>query len=110
MSEHIVPVRVYLLVFAALAALTITTYYAATIDMEKMFNTHFPLNSAVALTIAVTKAVLVILFFMHVKYSGRLTKMVVVAGFFWLGIMLTITMSDYLFRALGSPINVGVPK
>jgi cytochrome c oxidase subunit IV len=58
----------------------------------------------------VTKAVLVILFFMHVKYSTRLTKVVVVAGFFWLGIMLTITMSDYLFRALGSPIGVGGPK
>jgi cytochrome c oxidase subunit 4 len=78
--------------------------------MEAMFHTTFPLNSLVALTIAVTKAVLVILFFMHVKYSTRLTKVVVVAGFFWLGIMLTITMSDYLFRALGSPIGVGGPK
>ena len=89
---------------------TITTYFAARVDMEAMFHTTFPLNSLVALTIAVTKAVLVILFFMHVKYSTRLTKVVVVAGFFWLGIMLTITMSDYLFRALGSPIGVGGPK
>ena len=89
---------------------TITTYFAAQFDMEKEFQTNFPLNSLVALTIAVTKAVLVILFFMHVKYSTRLTKVVVVAGFFWLGIMLTITMSDYLFRALGSPIGVGGPK
>lgn len=110
MSEHVVPVRIYLLVFAALTVLTITTYYAATVDMEAMFHTTFPLNSLVALTIAVTKAVLVILFFMHVKYSSRMTKVVVVAGFFWLGIMLTITMSDYLFRALGSPIGVGGPK
>jgi|1185.fasta_scaffold563309_2 cytochrome c oxidase subunit 4 len=110
MSEHVVPVRVYLLVFAALMIGTITTYYAAMIDMEKAFHTNFPLNSLVALAIAVTKAVLVILFFMHVKYSTRLTKVVVVAGFFWLGIMLTITMSDYLFRALGSPVGVGGPK
>jgi len=110
MSEHVVPVRIYLLVFAALIVGTLTTYYAATIDMEAMFKTSFPLNSLVALTIAVTKAVLVILFFMHVKYSTRLTKVVVVAGFFWLGIMLTITMSDYLFRALGSPVGVGGPK
>ncbi len=110
MSEHVVPVRIYLLVFAALIVGTLTTYYAATIDMEAKFNTHFPLNSLVALTIAVTKAVLVILFFMHVKYSGRLTKVVVIAGFFWLGIMLTITMSDYLFRAFGSPVGIGGPK
>ena len=110
MSEHVVPVRVYLLVFAALMVGTITTYFAAQVDMEAMFHTTFPLNSLVALTIAVTKAVLVILFFMHVKYSTRMTKVVVVAGFFWLGIMLTITMSDYLFRALGSPIAVGGPK
>jgi cytochrome c oxidase subunit IV len=107
MSEHVVPVRVYLLVFAALIVGTLTTYYAATIDMEKDFHTTFPLNSLVALTIAVTKAVLVILFFMHVKYSGRLTKVVVIAGFFWLGIMLTITMSDYLFRSLGGLTGVG---
>jgi len=107
MSGHVVPVRIYLLVFAALTVLTITTYYAATIDMETALNTHFPLNSLVALTIAVTKAVLVILFFMHVKYSSRMTKVVVIAGFFWLGIMLTITMSDYLFRSVGSLTGPG---
>jgi cytochrome c oxidase subunit IV len=107
MSEHIVPVRTYLLVFAALCMLTITTYFAATIDMEKAFSTHFPLNSLVALTIAVTKAVLVILFFMHVKYSSRMTRVVVIAGFFWLGIMLTITMSDYFFRSVGSLTGPG---
>jgi cytochrome c oxidase subunit IV len=107
MSGHVVPVRIYLLVFAALTVLTITTYYAATIDMETALHTHFPLNSLVALTIAVTKAVLVILFFMHVKYSSRMTKVVVIAGFFWLGIMLTITMSDYFFRSVGSLTGPG---
>jgi len=107
MSEHVVPVRIYLLVFAALTVLTITTYFAATIDMETALGTHLPLNSLVALTIAVTKAVLVILFFMHVKYSSRMTKVVVIAGFFWLGIMLTITMSDYFFRGLGGLTGPG---
>jgi cytochrome c oxidase subunit IV len=106
MSEHIVPVRTYLLVFAALCALTITTYFAATIDMEKGEHS-FPFNSLVALAIAVTKAVLVILFFMHVKYSSRMTRVVVIAGFFWLGIMLTITMSDYFFRSVGSLTGPG---
>ncbi len=68
--------------------------------METKFGTHFPLNSLVRrCTIAVTKAVLVILFFMHVKYGSRMTKVVVIAGFFWLGIMLTITMSDYFSAA-----------
>jgi cytochrome c oxidase subunit IV len=107
MSGHVVPVRSDLRVCAALAVLTITTYYAATIDMETALHTHFPLNSLVALTIAVTKAVLVILFFMHVKYSSRMTKVVVIAGFFWLGIMLTITMSDYFFRSVGSLTGPG---
>jgi len=107
MSEHVVPVRTYLLVFAALFILTITTYYAATIDMETALHTHFPLNSLVALAIAVTKAVLVILFFMHVKYSTRLTRVVVIAGFFWLGIMLSITMSDYFFRSFSDLTGIG---
>jgi len=57
------------------------------------------LNTIVALTIAVTKATLVVLFFMHVRYSTRLTWVVVVASIFWLGILLALTFSDYLTRA-----------
>jgi cytochrome c oxidase subunit 4 len=55
-------------------------------------------NPVVALTIAVIKAVLVILFFMHVFYSNKLTKLTVAAGFFWLLIMITMSLSDYLTR------------
>ena len=58
-----------------------------------------PLNIVVALTIAVFKATLVVLFFMHVKYSTRLTWAVVLGSVFWLGILLVLTFSDYLTRA-----------
>ena len=58
-----------------------------------------PLNTVAALAIAVFKATLVVLFFMHVKYSTRLTWAVVVGSVFWLGILLVLTMSDYLTRA-----------
>ena len=57
-----------------------------------------PLNTVVALTIAVFKATLVVLFFMHVKYSTRLTWVVVVGSVFWLGILLALTIGDYLTR------------
>lgn len=56
-------------------------------------------NPVVALTIAVIKATLVILFFMHVFYSSKLTKITISAGFFWLMIMITMSLSDYLTRA-----------
>ena len=59
-----------------------------------------PLNIVAALTIAVTKMLLVILFFMHVRYSTRLTWLFVAAGFIWLLIMIDLTLSDYLTRAL----------
>jgi cytochrome c oxidase subunit 4 len=57
-----------------------------------------PFNDIVALAVAVTKALLVILFFMHVKDSSRLTRLTVVAGFFWLTILIGITLTDYLSR------------
>lgn len=57
-----------------------------------------PLNTIVALSIAVTKAALVILYFMHVRYSPSLTKLVVASSFLWLAILLSITMSDYISR------------
>ena len=57
-----------------------------------------PLNTVAALAIAVFKAALVVLFFMHVKYSTRLTWAVVIGSVFWLGILLALTFSDYLTR------------
>jgi cytochrome c oxidase subunit IV len=91
MSVHVAPLRNYLLVFAALMVLTAITVAAAFM--------HFgPFNNVVAMAIAVTKATLVVLFFMHVKYSTRLTKLIVVAGFFWLGLMFLFTLADYMSR------------
>ena len=92
MSEHIVPTRVYYSIFAILMLCTLATVLIAFVDLG-------PLNTVAALTIAVFKAVLVILYFMHVKYSTRLTWAVVVGSVFWLGILLVLTMSDYLTRA-----------
>jgi cytochrome c oxidase subunit 4 len=92
MSEHIVPTRIYYGIFAVLMVCTAITVGVAFVDLG-------PLNTVVALSIAVLKAVLVVLFFMHVKYSTRLTWAVVVGSVFWLGIMLVLTMSDYLTRS-----------
>jgi cytochrome c oxidase subunit 4 len=93
MSEHITPVRTYLLVFGALMVLTTITVWVA-------FQDYGVLNDVVALSIAVTKSVLVVLYFMHVRHSSPLTKLVVVAGFLWLVILIAFTLSDYLTRDL----------
>src|SRR5439155_14018538 len=91
LSEHIVPTRTYYLIFGILALCTYLTWQVAVFDLGA-------LNTIVALVIAVFKATLVVLFFMHVRYSTRLTWAVVVGGVFWLGILLALTMSDYLTR------------
>jgi cytochrome c oxidase subunit 4 len=92
MSEHIVPTRVYYTIFGVLMLCTYLTVQIAFFDLG-------PFNIVAALVIAVFKATLVILFFMHVKYSTRLTWAVVIGGVFWLGILLVLTFSDYLTRA-----------
>jgi cytochrome c oxidase subunit 4 len=95
-SEHIVSPKVYFTIFGALMVCTILTVFAATVDL----NAYFPgLNIIVALTIAVFKAALVVLFFMHAKYSPKRTQLVIVASVFWLAIMLFMTMSDYVSRS-----------
>lgn len=91
MAEHIVPKRTYYVVFATLMFCTYLTWQVAYFDLG-------PLNTIAALAIAVFKALLVVLFFMHVKYSTRLTWAVVIGGVFWLGLLLALTMSDYLTR------------
>jgi len=88
---HTPTIKPYLLVFAALVVLTIVTWGVALVDFGWA-------NDVIALTIAVTKMLLVILFFMHVRHSTRLTKLTALAGFLWLAIMLLVTMSDYLTR------------
>jgi cytochrome c oxidase subunit 4 len=91
MSAHIVPVKTYVGVFIALLVLTALTTAVAFVDLG-------PLNTVAALTIAVIKMLLVILFFMHVKYSSGLTKIVIVAGFFFLAILVSLTLADELTR------------
>lgn len=92
MSEHIVARKVYFAVFGALMVGTAATVMVAFIDLGGQFNT------VVALTIAVIKATLVVLYFMHVRYSSRLTWVIVGSGLFWLGIMFALTLSDYWTR------------
>ncbi len=90
---HIVPIRVYLLVYAALLVLLVLTVGAAYLPGR-----HTLLNNVIALTIAIAKAVLVVLYFMHVRYSTRLTWLWASAGFFWLLIMFILTLGDYFTR------------
>jgi cytochrome c oxidase subunit 4 len=92
-SEHVVPVRVYVTIFALLLALTAVTTSVAFVDLGR-------LNVVIMLTIAVTKATLVILYFMHVRYSDRLTWIVVASGFVWLLLLIGLTMSDILTRTV----------
>lgn len=92
MSGHIVPTRTYYSVFGTLICLTALTTGAALINLG-------PWNTVVALAIAVCKATLVVLFFMHVKYSSHLVRLAVVAGFFWLAILIALTLGDYLSRS-----------
>lgn len=83
--------RIYVLVFAALIVLTITTVGLSYADLGEW---HAP----VGLVIAAAKALLVVLFFMHVLYSSRLTWVFALSGLFWLGILLALTLSDFLTR------------
>jgi cytochrome c oxidase subunit IV len=91
MVQDIVPRQVYYKVFGALIGLTLLTIGVGFIDLG-------PLNSIIALTIAVAKATLVLLFFMHVRYSSHVIWVYVGAGIFWVGMLLVLTMSDYLTR------------
>ncbi|MEW6300150.1 MAG: cytochrome C oxidase subunit IV family protein [Thermodesulfobacteriota bacterium] len=92
MSQHVIlPQKLYFRIFAVLLALTVVTVAAAYVDLG-------PLNNIVALSIAVTKTVLVILYFMHVRYSSHLTWVFVGAGFFWLLILIAFTLSDVFTR------------
>ena len=91
MSAHILPKRVYYTIFAILLFCTYLTVQIAFFDLGA-------LNTVAALGIAGVKATLVVLFFMHLKYSSRLTWVVVIGSVFWFAILLTLTFSDYLTR------------
>jgi cytochrome c oxidase subunit IV len=92
MSEHIVSRKLYWTIWIVLICLTGLTAWIATVDLG-------PFNTVVALLIATIKATIVVLFFMHVKYtSEKLTKMVIAAAMFWLFILLSLSMADYTTR------------
>jgi cytochrome c oxidase subunit 4 len=90
-EHHIVPIRVYVIVFLTLILLTWVTAWVSTVDLG-------PMNIYVALSIAIFKASIVALFFMHVKYSSRLTKLIVCSGILWLLFLLFVTMGDFWTR------------
>ena len=93
-EHHIVSPAQYCMVFGALLVGTLITVVAADIDLGVF-------NPVIALGIACTKAVIVILFFMHVKYQSKLVKMTVAAGFFTFIVLITMTLTDYMSRAWG---------
>jgi cytochrome c oxidase subunit IV len=101
-TEHIVKPGTYLGIITTLLALTGITVYAAYVNLGKF-------NIVVALAIATAKATLVVLFFMHAKYSPRRTQLVIFAGIFWLALLLFMTLSDYVsridYRGVRSPFT-----
>jgi cytochrome c oxidase subunit 4 len=92
MSEHIVSLKLYFVIFLALLVGTVLTAWVAFFDFPG------PLNAIVALTIACIKAALVILYFMHMRYSSRLIWLVFGSALFWLAILFALTFSDYSTR------------
>ena len=101
MAHHVVPVRTYLAVLAVLMALLVLTVAASFVDFDRYAaRAHLGVGWSVgiALLIAVAKGLLILLFFMHVKYSSKLTWVFAGAAFIWLGILFTLTFSDYLTR------------
>jgi cytochrome c oxidase subunit 4 len=101
-EEHHGPtVKMYFAIFFALAALTVITVMAAKFDFAQMVGPVYGgfVNNIVALGIAVTKATLVVLFFMHVKYENKLVGLAVVASVIWLAFLILITISDYVTRS-----------
>jgi cytochrome c oxidase subunit 4 len=99
MNHKVVPVRTYILIWAILICATFTTLGVAFIDLG-------PWNIVVAMMIAFCKMSLVVLYFMHVKQQTNLTKIFVVAGFFFLGILIFMFMTDYGTRSWMDPSRV----
>ena len=91
MEHHVEPVRTYVAIWAILIVLTFTTLGVAYIDLGSF-------NIVVALVIAGIKMSLVIYFFMHVKFDDAITRLFVAGGFFWLAILIFLTMGDYMSR------------
>ena len=92
MSQQIVPLKTYVTVFVILIGLTLLTTGVAFIDLG-------PFNTVVALVIAFCKMLLVMFFFMHLRQSGGLIRIVLLAGFFWLALLIGLTTADYRTRS-----------
>ncbi len=92
MKHEAVPVKVYVAVWLALCALTITTWQVALLDLGEF-------NIVAAITIAVIKMLLVVIIFMHVRQADSLTRLFVGAGVLWIVILLGLTLSDYVSRS-----------
>ena len=90
-QSHIVPVKTYLYTFVALLFLAGLTTAVAFVDLGRF-------NTVIAMGIALVKMILVLLIFMHLRYSAKLVRVVFIAGFFWLGIMIALSLSDELTR------------
>ncbi len=93
-EHHIVSPKIYVVIFLALLVGTASTVVASYVDMGVW-------NPVAALAIATGKMLLVVLFFMHVKYSPRLTKLTVVSGVFVFLVLISLTLTDYISRAWG---------
>ena len=93
---HVVPVWVYVTVFLCLMVLTAATTGVAYIDLGAF-------NTLVALTIAVIKMSLVVVFFMHVRHATALTRLVIAAGFLWLLLLMAFTLTDVATRRIPPP-------
>jgi cytochrome c oxidase subunit IV len=91
MTEHVVPKRIYIVVWATLLAMTLITTLVAFVDLGRF-------NTVVALAIATFKASLVVLFFMGARYAPRLTRVVIICGLFFLALLLSFSVVDYLSR------------
>jgi cytochrome c oxidase subunit IV len=96
MTHPTVPLRLYVGIFVTLILLTGLTVVIAFFDLGG--GRLHAANAIAAITIAVTKALLVVLYFMHVRYSSRLTWIFVGAGVFWFAILIVLTLADYLSR------------
>ena len=96
-TEHVDSVATYTIVWVSLLIATAVTSAVAFIDLG-------PFSVVVALAIAVLKMLLVALFFMHVRHSTKLTRLVVMGGLMWLGILITLSMADFITRGW-----IGVP-
>jgi len=117
MPVHVVPVRTYVTIFLLLMVLTATTVWVATVDLGPLSGfvpgplrvylspslAAVDLNTVAALTIAIAKMLLVVLFFMHVRHSSALTKTFILAGFFWLLLLMGFTLTDVGSRDIPPP-------